>query len=198
MSAMVIGDIPPWPGWVWPRGPFCMPLSTSSSPILASSSSHPPRLVAARCSACQVVDRTAAAIRRHSVAALRVEAPGSATRRITDDAVDDEPVPYEQDDQRAHRGGDEAGALVGPVPAEGLAQKRGEERAHDSKHGRQNETAWIVRTRRQDARDDAGDKSDEDDPENAHGGLRSRMIGKGKLGAAPSNPQHCSMPAIPF
>src|SRR5579863_5903490 len=36
-NAIVSGDMPPWPGVVCPRGPFCMPLSTSISPISASS-----------------------------------------------------------------------------------------------------------------------------------------------------------------
>src|SRR5258705_9630476 len=34
---MVIGDMPPWAlGLAWPRGPFCMPLRTSSKPICHS------------------------------------------------------------------------------------------------------------------------------------------------------------------
>jgi hypothetical protein len=38
--AIMIGDMPPWPlvlaGVRAPRGPFCMPLSTSINPIVAS------------------------------------------------------------------------------------------------------------------------------------------------------------------
>jgi hypothetical protein len=39
---MVVGDIPPPPvglalfGWLWPQGPFCMPLRISRSPMSAS------------------------------------------------------------------------------------------------------------------------------------------------------------------
>jgi hypothetical protein len=40
MSAIVIGDIPPLSpallGWLSPRGPFCMPLMMSMSPISSS------------------------------------------------------------------------------------------------------------------------------------------------------------------
>src|SRR5438552_7997128 len=40
---MVIGDMPPWAlGLVWPRGPFCMPLRTSSKPICHSCWTHRP------------------------------------------------------------------------------------------------------------------------------------------------------------
>ena len=49
--------------------------------------------------------------------------------------MDHEPVPDEQHDERAERRGDETGALIGPVPADGLAEKGGDEGAGDSKHG---------------------------------------------------------------
>ena len=41
---MVIGDIPPLPcalGLLGPRGPFCMPLSTSSKPMVVSCRCQP-------------------------------------------------------------------------------------------------------------------------------------------------------------
>ena len=43
---MVIGDIPPWSfalGLPGPRGPFCMPLSMSSKPIVISLTRVSPR-----------------------------------------------------------------------------------------------------------------------------------------------------------
>ena len=46
--------------------------------------------------------------------------------------MDHEPVPDEQHDERAERRGDETGALIGPVPADGLADKGGDEGAGDS------------------------------------------------------------------
>ena len=43
---MVIGDMPPLEdcalGLLGPRGPFCIPLSTSSKPIVVSSECQPP------------------------------------------------------------------------------------------------------------------------------------------------------------
>jgi len=46
--------------------------------------------------------------------------------------MDHEPVPDEQHDERAERRGDETSALIGPVPADGLADKGGDEGAGDS------------------------------------------------------------------
>ena len=85
--------------------------------------------------------------------------------RIADGAVDHEPVPDEQDDQRADGRGDEARALIDPVPADGLADEGGEECAGNSEQRGQDEARRVVRSRRQNARDDAGDEADEDDPE---------------------------------
>src|SRR5215470_9354962 len=59
-------------------------------------------------------------------------------------AVNDEPVPDEQDDERTECGCDEAGALVEPIPAESLADERRQEGTCDSEHGGQNEPARII------------------------------------------------------
>lgn len=53
--------------------------------------------------------------------------------------ADREAVPYEENDQRPHRGGDESGALIRPIPADRLPDEGGEERASDSEHGGENE-----------------------------------------------------------
>ena len=66
-------------------------------------------------------------------------------------------MPDEQDDQRADNGADQARALIGPVPADRLADEGGEEGAGDAEQRRENETGWIVWSRRQQARDDARD-----------------------------------------
>src|SRR5262249_12182025 len=86
---------------------------------------------------------------------------------IADRAMDHQPVPDEQHDQRPNRGGDKARALVGPIPADSLAEERGDERAADSEQRSEDEALRIVRPRRQETRDDAGDETDQNDPEDA-------------------------------
>src|SRR5690349_135319 len=89
-------------------------------------------------------------------------------------AARDQPVPDEQHHQRADGGGDEAGALVGAVMADRLADPGRQESAGDAEDGGEDEPARIVRSRRQDARDDPGDEADDDDPDDAahaHDGL---------------------------
>src|SRR5580693_7132612 len=78
-----------------------------------------------------------------------------------------QPVPDEQHDQRADRRGDEARALVRTIMADGLADPGGEKRADDAEHGGEDEAARIVGARREQPRDDAGDKADNDDPDDA-------------------------------
>src|SRR5947209_3187822 len=84
--------------------------------------------------------------------------------RIGNHAAGDQPVPDEQHHQRADRGGDEAGALVGAVMTDRLTDEGGEKRTGDAEHGGQDEAARIVRPRRKQARDDCGDKANDDDP----------------------------------
>jgi hypothetical protein len=52
--------------------------------------------------------------------------------RIADHAVDDQPVPDKEHEQRAKRGADEASTLIEPIPADSLANERGDERACNS------------------------------------------------------------------
>src|SRR5580692_12480737 len=82
-----------------------------------------------------------------------------------------QPVPDEQHHQRADHGADETGALILAIPADRLADEGCEEGAGDAEHRGENEARRIVRPRRQEARDDAGDKTDDDDPEYVHGDL---------------------------
>src|SRR4051812_7262172 len=79
----------------------------------------------------------------------------------------DEPVPDEQDGKRPEGRGDEAGTLVQPIPAEGLADEGRQKGTCDSKHGGQNETARTVRSWRKHSRNDAGNEADHDDPDEA-------------------------------
>src|ERR1700704_745363 len=86
---------------------------------------------------------------------------------VRDGAARHQPVPDEQHHQRADGRGDEAGALVGAVMADGLADKGRQKRAGNAEHGGEDEAARIVRTRRKQSRDDSGYEADDDDPENA-------------------------------
>jgi hypothetical protein len=110
---------------------------------------------------------------------------GAGSAWIAHNVVDDQSVPDEQHDQRADAGADQAGALVEPVPSDGLTDEGGEESARDPEQCRQDETARLVRPRRQEASDDAGDEPDDDDPDDVrHHDLprvdaRARASGKG-------------------
>jgi 3-hydroxybutyryl-CoA dehydratase len=79
-----------------------------------------------------------------------------------------QPVPDEQHQQCAQRRGDKAGALVGAIPADGLADEGGQERPGDPQNDRQDEAARLVRARRKQAGDDAGDKSHDENPDHVH------------------------------
>jgi len=78
-------------------------------------------------------------------------------------------VPDEQHDDRADDGAEEAGALVRAIPAYGLADERRDECTGDAEERRQDKARRVVRARRQKARDDSGDKADDDDPNDLHG-----------------------------
>src|ERR1700752_2351335 len=101
--------------------------------------------------------------------AMTAEAPSLIPVRYR--ATCDQPVPDEQHHQRADGGGDEAGALVRAVMADGLADPGCQERTHDAEHRGQDEAARIVRSWRQHACDDPGNEADDDDPDNAAHGV---------------------------
>src|SRR5215470_9850023 len=171
----MIGDMPPPPppllGWRWPRGPFIMPVRISASPMFASfgrclelASSSATKMSPIRA----LQSRSAGAVSaadalRPTTRRRRVRLSGHA--RIPNDAMDHEPVPDEQHDERAERRGDETGALIGPVPADGLADKGGDEGPGDSQRSGKDEAFRLVRTRRNHARNQAGNEADDDDPD---------------------------------
>src|SRR5262249_59485504 len=78
-----------------------------------------------------------------------------------------ERVPDKQHDHRTDGSADETGTLIEPVPADGLADEGGEESAGDPQHRGQEETLRIVWARREQARDQASDEADHDDPDEA-------------------------------
>jgi hypothetical protein len=64
---------------------------------------------------------------------------------IRDDTRCNESIPDEQNDDGSDGCADEPGALIGPVPADHLAEKCRQEGSADAKHGGENETRWIIR-----------------------------------------------------
>src|SRR6266511_5530800 len=95
--------------------------------------------------------------------------------RIADHAVDDQPVPDKEHEQRAKRRADEASTLIEPIPTDSLADERGEERACDSQHRCEDEAFRLVRTRGKYARDQTGNEADDDDPDDVpHDNLPQR------------------------
>src|SRR5688500_18375823 len=95
---------------------------------------------------------------------------------ISDDAVSDQSVPDEENDDRANGCADEARALVGPVPADGLADECREERSCDADDNGEDETGGIVGSRREHPGDDPGDEPDQDEPEYAHCALSLNFV----------------------
>jgi hypothetical protein len=86
-------------------------------------------------------------------------------------------VPNYEDDDRAQRGAHEAGPLIRAIPPDALADPRREERACDPEHRREHETVGIVRAGEEKAGNDAGDQSDDKDPEkSAHDILLSMLV----------------------
>src|SRR5215469_16987506 len=137
-SAIVIGDIPPpLLGWTWPRGPFCIPLRTSRSPIFTSYE----RILPLRCA--HRLHRCGPPTPRDLEPAAR-----SSPRRdagIANDTMNHQPIPNEQDEQRTNGRPDQSRALVEAIPTDGLTDEGRKERPDDSEHRGQNEAGWIVR-----------------------------------------------------
>jgi len=77
-------------------------------------------------------------------------------------------MPDKQDDERADDGADQARALIGPIPADRLTDEGGDESVGNAEQRRENKTGWIVWSGRQQARDDAGDETDDDHPDKVH------------------------------
>src|SRR5438128_727855 len=105
---MVVFDMPPCPGAGSPRGPFCIPLRTSRSPIL---------------------------ILLLRGLARRSRPIGARDAGVSDDALHGKTMPNDKYDYGADRRADKPCALVGPVPANALADRCREERAGNSQDG---------------------------------------------------------------
>src|SRR5882757_10159548 len=109
---------------------------------------------------------------------------------IGDHAAGHQPVPDEQHDQGADGGGDEARALIGAVMADRLADEGGQKRTDDAEYRGQDEPARVVGAGRKQARDDSGDKADDDDPDNAAHGCGPFSMSQWQLTAAQTAPRY--------
>src|SRR3569623_666334 len=89
----------------------------------------------------------------------------SAIARIGDDAAGDKPVPDEQHQQCTERSRDKARALIGTVMTDRLTDPCRDEGTHDAEHGGQDNARRIVRARRQQTRQTAGNESDQNNVE---------------------------------
>src|SRR3954451_16100636 len=81
-------------------------------------------------------------------------------------------MPDDEQDDGADDRADEARALIRPVPADRLPEIGRDEGPDDADDRRHDEAARVVRRGRDGAGDQAGNETDDDDPQNAHGGLR--------------------------
>src|SRR5690348_12745395 len=92
---------------------------------------------------------------------------------VPDHVMDEQPVPDEKDDERTDRRTDESGALIEPVPTDGLTEESGQEGARNAKHRGQDEACRVVRPRREEPCDETGDEADHDHPNDVpHQNLR--------------------------
>jgi hypothetical protein len=78
-------------------------------------------------------------------------------------------VPDKQHNKRADDRSDQPRALIDSVPADRLPNKCGNECPGDAKQRGQNKTSWIVGAGREQPGDNAGQKPDDEDPEDVHG-----------------------------
>src|SRR5262249_25130264 len=89
---------------------------------------------------------------------------------ITDDAVRNQAIPDEKDRNCAEGCRDEAGALIGPVPADGLTDPGRKKCPGDAEGGGENEAGRLVRPGRNHPGDDPSDEADQDNPkQSGHG-----------------------------
>src|SRR5262245_52437591 len=120
---------------------------------------------------------------------------------IRNHAARDEPVPDKQNEDGTDRGGDEARALVGTIPADRLTEERREKRSRDAENHRQNKPGRIVGARHEKSRDHARDEANENDPQDAaHAKLplqvstkRARLDQAGRFALSWNAPVRCEL-----
>jgi len=104
-------------------------------------------------------------------------------------------APDHQDDYGSHDRANQTGSLAGAVPTESLTQPSRDNRADNSKDGCQNEARGLVAPRRNELRNHACDKPDDDRPDNAHTALRFRLTRSGFDGGPLKSPPKWPFPS---
>jgi hypothetical protein len=89
---------------------------------------------------------------------------GTSDARVTDNPLDCEAVPNEKHNQRADYRTHKARALIRPIPADALAEPRGNECTCNAKCGRDDKALRVVGPGQEKSGDDAGDEADDQDP----------------------------------
>jgi hypothetical protein len=84
---------------------------------------------------------------------------------IADNVVNNQPVPDEQEKQCANGCPDETGALIEAIPTDCLTDEGRDESPDDSENRGQDKTFGIVWARGEPARNQAGNETDDDDPD---------------------------------
>jgi hypothetical protein len=77
-------------------------------------------------------------------------------------------VPDEQHNHCSDGGSDQAGTLIGSVPADGLPDEGGDKRADNTENDSKDEPTGIVRPGRQPAGNESCNETDKDDPDDIH------------------------------
>lgn len=89
---------------------------------------------------------------------------GTSDARVTDNPLDGEAVPNEKNNQRTDCRTDKTRALVRPIPADALAEPRGNECTCNAKRGRDEEALRVIGAGQEKSGDDTGAEADDQDP----------------------------------
>src|SRR5262249_21962959 len=125
--------------------------------------------------------------KRASAAGGRQSSRSRAGTGIRDLPCGNKSVPDEENHKCPDSRGDKAGSLLGTVMADCLSDEGCEQRTYNAKHGCENKSGRIVRTWREQARYDARDEADHDNPNKTAHCLPPLKINKStarKLGSA--------------
>ena len=111
-----------------------------------------------------------------TAASVLSQPSASADAGVADFARGNKPIPDEQDDHRSHGRAYQPGALVEAIPSNGLADESCKECADDAQDGGQDEAGWIVWAGSEQARNDARQETDDDDPKDVHDDLSRELV----------------------
>src|SRR5262249_21518171 len=115
----------------------------------------------------------------------------SADAGIIDRASHHQPTPSEKHEDGADHRPQKPCALPGPIPSDRLTEPSGDEGAGDAEQCREYEPGRVVATGGEDARDDTGDKADQDRPDDVHDFAPRPEWNDGGSGKVPASAQGC-------